>query len=148
MYPESACLKSKFAVVRRTLIRMSCLMILCSHAGAESSASVMPEVVAQRVSQETSIKQESEGQPWLVSQGKHVATKETPSEPSEDDAMVVSLIEPAYTSLAGDATLDRVSDAALAGKDVVIRIPYAVEVAVIGLLGLVIVARRKWNGPR
>lgn len=145
MYPESACLKRKFAVVRRTLTRMSCLMILCSHAGAESPVSVMSEVVAQRVSQETSIKQESEGQPWVVSQGKHVVTKETQS---EDAAMVVSLIEPAYTSLAGDATLDRPSDAALAGKDVVIRMPYAVEVAVIGLLGLVIVARRKWNGPR
>ena len=146
MYPEPVCLKNKFAVVRRGLIRISCAMLLCSHAGAESSVNMTPEVIAELISQETSVKQEGEGQSWVLSQDEHVANKESSS---EDGAIVVSLTEPAYTSLARDTTpLDGSSDAALAGKNVVARIPYAVEVAVIGLLGLVIVARRKWNGPR
>jgi hypothetical protein len=145
MYPESVCLKNQFAVVRRALIRISCAMMLCSHAGAESSVDVTPEVVGQLVSQATSVKQETEGPSWVISQGEHRANKEASS---EDGAMVVSLIEPAYTSLDGGTTLDRPSDAASAGKDAVVRMPYAVEVAVIGLLGLVIVARRKWNSPR
>lgn len=62
--------------------------------------------------------------------------------------MVVSLAEPVYTSVEGDASPDRTSDAASDARPIVARVPYAVEVAVIALLGLVIVARRRWNGPR
>jgi len=145
MYPVSFCKKNKSTQAGRSLARMSSVVVLCFVGQAACFAGASREIDAQPVTQEASIEQGVGAQLSIVSQAGDGQSTEARS---EGGTMVVSLAEPVYTSVNGDTTPDRTSNSASDTGPMVARVPYAVEVAVIALLGLVIVARRRWNGPR
>jgi hypothetical protein len=145
MYPLSLCKKNKSTQAGRSLARMSSVVVLCFLGQAACFAGASRETDAPPLTQEKSMEQGVGAQLLVVSQagdGQNTQAR------SEGGTMVVSLAEPIYTSVDGDTTPDPTSNSASDARPMVARVPYAVEVAVIALLGLVIVARRRWNGPR